>query len=133
MQQSFSYKKNNPYDHCASFGVKNSRTGRGGEILLGQPVQMKIAFYCEQEGLIAFRWFKFGILSMFYQTCPKSASCGPCHRAPIPFSQFADPQSQHVIQETDLGSSNKVSAIWGWMIFGWAINNSAMTFWGDEK
>ena len=32
-----------------------------------------------------------------------------------------------------LGSSQKVSAIWGWMIFAWAVKNSAMTFWGYEK
>ena len=32
-----------------------------------------------------------------------------------------------------LGSSHKVSAIWGWMICAWAMKNSAMTFWGYEK
>ena len=32
-----------------------------------------------------------------------------------------------------LGSSHKVSAIWGWMIFGWAMKNSAMTFWAMKN
>ena len=44
---------------------------------------------------------------------------------------YSEEQLQNLIDVRE--SSHKVFAIWGWMIFGWAIENSAMTFCCYEK
>jgi len=37
------------------------------------------------------------------------------------------------LQSICKGSGHKVSAIWGWTIFEWAMKNATISLWGYEK
>ena len=37
-----------------------------------------------------------------------------------------------VLRSLHLGSGHKVSVIWGWTIFGWAMKNATISLWGYE-